>query len=100
MKALLITLGAMIALNASIATAQISRCAPREIVVARLAEKFGETRRSAGLSGQSMFETFASDENGTWTIIETYVNGLSCIRASGQAFEQLAEALPPSGTDM
>ena len=41
-----------------------------------------------------MVEVFASRDTGTWTITVTRPSGLTCLVASGQAFETLAEALP------
>lgn len=70
-------------------------CGPREAVVDRLAEGYGETRQSMGLgANNSVVEVFASNETGTWTITVTTPNGLTCLVASGQSFEELVEALP------
>ncbi len=75
--------------------AQSQNCAPREKVVLRLAEGYGETRQSMGMGGNnSVVEVFASDETGSWTITVTMPTGLTCVVASGQQFEELAEALP------
>lgn len=75
-------------------------CAPRERVVERLAEKYGETRRSIGLgANNAVVEVFASAESGSWTITVTMPTGLTCLVASGQAYETLAEALPAEGKD-
>ncbi|MCT4557087.1 MAG: hypothetical protein N4A61_03395 [Pelagimonas sp.] len=75
-------------------------CAPRDQVVDRLASKYGETRQSMGLgSNNAVMEVFASVESGSWTITVTMANGVTCLVASGQAFEELAEALPPKGDD-
>lgn len=84
------------------AAAQGNRnCAPREAVVDRLAEGYGETRRSMGLgANNAVVEVFASDETGTWTITVTTPNGLTCLVASGQSFETLAEALPVKQKDV
>ena len=80
--------------------AQQGNCAPREIVVQRLAEGYGETRRSIGLgANNAVVEVFAS-ETGSWTITVTFPNGSTCLVASGQAFETLAETLPPTGEEM
>ena len=84
----------------SAATAQTQNCAPREVVVERLADRFGETRQSMGLgANNAMVEVFASPTSGTWTIIVTSAHGITCLVASGQAFETLAEALPADGSD-
>ena len=84
------------------AKAQQNRnCAPREAVVDRLASTYGESRQSIGLGERGMvIETFASRETGTWTITVTAPNGLTCLVASGQGWEELTEALPPGGDDI
>ena len=75
-------------------------CAAREAVVDRLAEGYGETRQSVGLGrNNSVVEVFASDETGSWTITVTMPGGLTCLVASGQSFESVAEALPAKGND-
>tara|TARA_R110002072_G_scaffold27730_12_gene90000 strand:+ start:58 stop:390 length:333 start_codon:yes stop_codon:yes gene_type:complete len=81
--------------------AQNSRnCGPREAVVTRLAEGYGETRQSIGIGGNNaVVEVFASADTGSWTITVTAPGGLTCLVASGQAFEELAEALPVKETD-
>lgn len=77
-----------------------SNCAPREAVIERLAEGYGETRQSVGLgTNNAVVEVFASDETGSWTITVTAPGGLTCLVASGQSFEKLAEALPEKGSD-
>lgn len=75
-------------------------CAPREKVVDRLAKKYGETRQSIGLgANNAVVEVFASDTSGSWTITVTSPSGMTCLVASGQAFEALAEVLPTQGND-
>ena len=44
-----------------------------------------------------MVEVYASSETGTWTIVVSNTAGLSCVVAAGEAFENLAEDLPPGG---
>lgn len=76
-------------------------CADRAMVVERLANGYGETRQSIGLgANNAVVEVFASAETGTWTITATMPNGQTCLIASGQAFESLAEdklVLPGKG---
>ncbi len=99
-KALVAGLG-LIAMTSGAATAQNARnCAPRDAVVERLAEKYGESRQSMGLgANNAVVEIFASNESGTWTITVTSPSGMTCLVASGQAFEELAEALPSTDDD-
>ena len=77
------------------------RCAPRSIVMEQLAAKYGETRRGIGLgANNAIVELLASEATGTWTItITTAVDGMTCLVASGSAFESLTEALPPAGIE-
>jgi hypothetical protein len=85
---------------ASDALAQTGNCAPRDAVVERLAEGYGESRQSMGLgANNAVVEVFASPETGTWTITVTTPNGLTCLVASGQSYETLAEVLPAKGND-
>ena len=80
--------------------AAAANCAPRDTVVERLASKYGESRQSMGLgANNAVVEVFASEETGTWTITVTSVHGVTCLVASGQAFEPLAELLPAEGND-
>jgi hypothetical protein len=68
------------------------RCAARDAVLARLAETYGETRRSLGVAANSaVVEVFASDQTGTWTITVTAPNGITCLVASGDSFETMVE---------
>lgn len=100
MNAMMLSTGVVFA-SAELAQAQNrSNCAPREQVVQRLADKYGETRQSMGLgANNAVVEVFASLASGSWTITVTMADGVTCLVASGQAFEELAEALPPKGDD-
>ena len=99
-KALCAGLG-LILLTVTAASAQTARnCAPRDTVVERLASKYGESRQSMGLgANNAVVEVFASSESGSWTITVTSPSGLTCLVASGQHFEELAEALPNTDDD-
>ncbi|MCJ8333558.1 MAG: hypothetical protein MJH10_04815, partial [Epibacterium sp.] len=67
----------------------------------RLADKYGESRQSIGMGQKGvLMETFASDETGSWTITVTTPQGITCLVASGQAYELLAEALPTADKDV
>lgn len=99
-KTMLLAAGVLLG-AASLVEAQGARnCAPRDKIVERLADKYGETRQSIGLGhNNAVMEVYASGDTGTWTITVTMANGLTCLVASGQAFETLAEALPEPGDD-
>ncbi|MBW6418987.1 hypothetical protein [Celeribacter sp. PS-C1] len=75
-------------------------CAQRAQILDRLASKYGESRQSIGLApNNGVVEVFASTETGTWTILMTTPNGVSCLIASGQAYETLAEVAVTKGDD-
>ncbi|AVW92075.1 hypothetical protein [Celeribacter baekdonensis] len=81
------------------ATAQNS-CGQRDQVLERLGTQYGESRQSIGLApNNGVVELFASTETGTWTLLMTHPNGVSCLIASGQAFETTAEVAQAKGDD-
>jgi hypothetical protein len=85
-----------LALAAQEAVGETSQyCGPRDAVVHRLADGYGETRRAVGLgSNNAMVEIFASDDSGSWTITVTDPQGTTCLVASGQAFRTIATPRP------
>ena len=84
--------------SATPAHAQMA-CGTRDSVVAKLGEKYGEVWRGAGLSGPTaIFEIWASDAwPGTWTILLTTPNGLTCVMAEGDGWHDVAGKLIPTG---
>jgi hypothetical protein len=91
----------LMALSAGQVSGETARnCAPRTVVLERLATGYGETRQGIGLGAEgAVIEVFASLDSGSWTITVTMPNGMTCLVASGQSYEALAEALPPQGND-
>ncbi len=90
---LAITLG--LAAATPLAEAQTrTACAERTSVVARLADRYGETLQSIGLqSNSAVVEVYASVDTGTWTILMTRPDGISCLIASGESWQKdVAEA--------
>lgn len=90
--------------GATTTTAQEARnCAPHDAAVDRLTSQWGEVRRMIGITdnGQAIVEMFANAETGTWTLAVTNAAAegelITCLAASGQAFEALAEDRSPSG---
>jgi hypothetical protein len=76
-------------------TAPGSACAARGEVVAKLAQRFGETLRSAGLQrADGLVEVYASEETGTWTILVTRPDGMSCLLAAGELWEEEPKRAP------
>jgi hypothetical protein len=85
-------LGALLAATGPAFPQSAGNCAMRQHVIDRLASAYGETRQSIGLgTNNQVVEVFASSETGTWTITVTTPNGLTCLVASGQAYEDVAK---------
>ena len=84
MASTLILVGGLVASGA--AEAQSPACGPRNEVVTRLLEQYGETRRSMALDRRGIVEVFASEETGSWTITITLPDGRTCLLAAGLHF--------------
>lgn len=90
-------IAALLASSAIPAIAQGRACAPRENVIERLTSQYGETRQMAALdNNQALTEVWANLATGSWTFTVTTPQGMTCLTASGQAFEAYAE---PPGID-
>jgi len=65
-------------------------CAAREHVTAKLRDNYSEELRFGGLQmargAQSVMEIWVSRETGSFTVLVTQANGLSCIVAVGTDF--------------
>lgn len=91
-------IGAMI-LAANHANAN-QACGEHAAVVARLEAQYGEGRQAVGLGANNMvFEVYASEESGSWTITATRPDGLTCLMAAGQAFQLDPEAVDAAEND-
>ena len=73
-------------------------CGPRARIIDHLESKYGEAPSGTGIgSATSVVEVWTSAKSGTWTILVTRANGMSCILASGQDWHDVPLALmPPS----
>ena len=98
MKELVFITAGLILLAVNGAQAQNARnCADRAQVGERLNDGYGEARQSIGLgANNAVVEVFASSETGTWTFTVTMPTGMTCLVASGRAYEELKEELAPA----
>jgi hypothetical protein len=73
-------------------------CGEREKFIDHLSNSYAEAPVAIGLaSNGNVLEVLKSDKAGTWTIIVTRPNGMSCVVASGEAWEELPKlALGPA----
>ena len=86
--------GVLVAAMTAQPVAAQQMCGQRTAVLERLANFYGETRRSMGLGGNNgVVEVFASEETRTWTITITMPDGRMCLLASGNFFEDAIDPL-------
>ena len=70
------------------ALGQQGPCAKREDVVEKLGAKYGERLAGRGVASPTMiFELYASNETGTWTLLRTDTAGISCVLMTGDVWE-------------
>ena len=66
-------------------------CAPHDALKKSLSGKYKESRKAYGLAGgKRIMEIFVS-EKGTWTVIVTNLQGLSCVLAVGDNWEDMPQ---------
>ena len=79
-----------------VAEAQLS-CGDRNAMVEQLSRTYGEARKGAGLAGQAaLFEIWASDVTGSWTILKTTPNGVACVIAVGENWHDARPVFTPA----
>lgn len=70
-------------------------CAPRAALVTQLETAYGETLSARGLqSAESLIEVFASPQSGSFTVLMSRPDGVSCIISTGTHW--LIEPAPPA----
>lgn len=88
---------ALVALTAGPASAEFKlhpqSCEKRADIVSKLKTKYGEVRRGAGLESETGVVELYVAKSGSWTLLVTLPNGLSCPVAVGEAWQEDEEAL-------
>lgn len=87
-RKLTLPLAICVALAGTPALAQMAinpaACGNRKAVTDKLVEKYGELQRGAGMvSNDRLLELWRSEKTGSWTILMTRPDGLTCIMAAG-----------------
>ncbi len=84
MRAVLKSLCLLAVIGAPSVVAAQPSCAERDFVVQKLTTSYGESFQGGGLQSETkVFEVWFSEEKGTWTILMTNADGMSCVMASG-----------------
>ena len=83
-----VTIALALLVTVSTANAQ-EACLPRDLAVERLGKQFDEHVVGQGLvsGGRVMAEMFVS-KTGSWTVLLTNTEGLSCVVASGESWSK------------
>jgi hypothetical protein len=64
-------------------------CAGRNIIVEMLESQYDESARAIGVvSEEVVLEVFVSAKSGSWTVLITVTEGLSCVMAAGESWQE------------
>lgn len=73
-------------------------CAPRDTLVAGLAQRYQEAAVAIGLSASGdILEVYATRDGKTWTIVKTNPAGLSCGFDAGEGWQAIEAPEAPDG---
>ena len=75
-----------------------SVCAPRSEVLGHLAKGYAEVPVARGLSSTGAVLEVLASPAGTWSVILTMPNGISCLTAAGKDWESPKAGPQPQGT--
>ena len=62
----------------------VMQCGPRKIITKQLEQKYRETSGGLGLASGILFEIWSAPDTGTFTILTTTPQNISCIMAAGR----------------
>ncbi len=82
------------------AHAQSPSCAPRDAVIARRAERYGEAQAFAGLTatGEVVLIYLSPEGERTWTAVVARTDGMMCMVAAGKNGEVTLPVAPIPGS--
>ena len=64
-----------------------------------LRDNYQESRQAIGMvnDNQGIVQVFVNPDTGTWTLVATGANGVSCVAVAGDNWQAIEERLPPNG---
>lgn len=93
MRQMTLIAAAVAALPLAVAAAPVnaqSTCGSRAELVRHLARNFHEAPAAAGIADNgALLEVFASRDGETWTVAVTLPNGIACLVATGQQWQEV-----------
>ncbi|MEX0346602.1 MAG: hypothetical protein AB3N20_16880 [Rhizobiaceae bacterium] len=84
-------LAAVVTIGLSAGPAAAQACSKHEEIVEKLKGKFQEKQLGYGLIGDKAIMEIYASKKGSWTIIVTRSNGISCVVAAGTDWERTIE---------
>ena len=69
------------------------QCGNHDKIVDVLGDKFKESRRVMGVVNSTAVMEIFKSKQGTWTIVITDTNGMSCITAAGEEWQDVPVAV-------
>jgi len=89
--------GAVVAAPAARADQALTACGPHTDVIKALGDKFHEKQSATALtSAGTLLEVLTASDGATWTIIVSRPDGLSCVVAAGQNWQDKANTAATS----
>lgn len=85
---------AFVALSSAPGAAKVV-CGERDTFLVRLGKAYAERPIAMGLTSAGSVMEMLTSNTGTWTILITYPNGITCMIAAGDSWEPLV--VPASG---
>ncbi|NBE06526.1 hypothetical protein [Paragemmobacter ruber] len=87
----------LVALLLAASPAAALQCGSRDTVTITLAERYGEVRQALGLAQNGVVMELYAAQSGSWTIIITRPDGMTCLLAAGEDFQPTPQTPPPPG---
>ena len=74
------------------------QCSPHDAGIKSIEDQYGETITGRGLHENGMMVEMLVSQSGTWTLVVTRPDGLSCIAGAGDNWETVKPKAPGSDT--
>lgn len=73
-------------------------CASRDAITDKLSTAYEETLTATGLqNADALIEIWSSEKTGSFTILVTRPDGISCVVSTGQNWSTIPATAPPDG---
>ena len=93
MSGKILTALALTLCGSSLTQAGTPRCAPHADMLSVLAKQYGEVPQAIGIVKGNIVLEVLSSKAGSFTILVTQADGMACILAAGQDFEEVPDHL-------